>query len=127
MSVLLLYEYAVIRIVPRVEREEFINSGLILYCREARFLDIRYKVDRKKILALNPEADVQTLTELMVGIEKVCLGDKNGGEIAKLTIAERFRWLTAQRSAMIQVSPVHPGLTSDPKEKLNQLYRELIL
>ena len=123
----LLYEYAIIRIVPRVERGEFVNAGVILFCRDAKFLEMKYEVSHAKILALNPEADVDKLKNLLHAFEKVCCGEKGAGNIAELKIADRFRWLTAQRSTMIQVSQVHPGLTSNPEEKLEQLFMELVL
>lgn len=123
----LLYEYAVIRIVPRVEREEFVNAGVILYCKDARFLQMEYEINESRILALNPKADVQKLKLLMMAFKKVCNGDTEGGSISRLNIPERFRWLTAQRSTMIQVSEVHPGLTNDPAKKLKQLFSELVL
>lgn len=123
----LLYEYAVIRIVPRVERCEFINAGVILYCRDARYLKMRYEVNENRIIALDPDADITKIRDLLKAFGKVCRGELEAGKIAELKIADRFRWLTAQRSTMIQVSEVHPGLTDDPQKKLEQLFQELIL
>jgi len=123
----LLYEYAVIRIVPRVERGEFVNAGVILFCRDAKFLQMKYEVNEGRIRALNPEADIEKIKELMKAFENICCGQQGAGVISKLRIADRFRWLTAQRSTMIQVSEVHPGLTVDPQRKLNQLYDELVV
>ncbi len=123
----LLYEYAVIRIVPRVERGEFINVGVILFCRDAKFLKMKYEVNSKKLLALNPKADIDKLDSLMHAFEKICCGETKAGSIAGLKMADRFRWLTAQRSTMIQVSEVHPGLANDPEKKLEQLFEQLVL
>lgn len=127
MSGKLLYEYAVIRIVPRVEREEFINCGVILFCKKAAYLNMKYEVSRQKILTLHPAADIDKLRSLLEAFEKVCSGEQGAGKISELKIPERFRWLTARRSTMIQVSEVHPGLTGDPEAKLNQLFDELVL
>lgn len=123
----LLYEYAIIRIVPRVERGEFINAGVILFCRDARYLGMRYVIDEPKVSALFPEIDLEKLKALLQAFEKVCCGSKNAGAIARATLADRFRWLTAQRSTMIQVSDVHPGLAADPEAKLEQLFKEMVL
>lgn len=123
----LLYEYAVIRIVPRVERGEFVNAGVILFCRDAGFLKMLYEVNDQKIQALDPTADIQKLKDLLHAFEKVCCGEPNSGSISTLQLSDRFRWLTAQRSTMIQVSAVHPGLTDNPAEKLEQLFQELVL
>lgn len=122
----LLYEYAVIRIVPRVERCEFINAGVILFCRDADFLQMKYEVSEKRILALNNGADTEKIKELLGAFEKICNGVRDSGNISLLKKADRFRWLTAQRSTMIQVSEVHPGLTINPAEKLEQLFAELV-
>lgn len=123
----LLYEYAVVRIVPRVERGEFINTGIILYSRDAGFLKMCYRLDEDKVRTLYSGADIEKLRSLLRAIESVCHGEAMDSEISKLPPAGRFRWLTAQRSTMIQMSPVHPGLTSDPGKKLKQLFNELIL
>lgn len=123
----LLYEYAVIRIVPRVERCEFVNTGIILFCRDAAFLKMQYEINDQKIRTLHPEADVPKLRSLLEAFDRVCQGAPGAGTISQLKIPERFRWLTAQRSTMVQVSEVHPGLTADPEKKLRQLFRELVL
>lgn len=123
----LLYEYAVIRIVPRVERSEFINAGIILFCRDAGFLKMQYEINDHKIHTLNPGADIPKLRSLLEAFQRVCNGEPGAGTISGLKIAERFRWLTAQRSTMIQVSEVHPGLTVNPDKKLLQLFTELVL
>ena len=122
-----LFEYAVIRIVPRVEREEFLNIGLILYCRDQQFLQTLYTIDAERLRAFEGYLDMATLKEHLCAFEKISNGDVSAGEIAKLDIASRFRWLTAVRSTIVQTSKVHPGLCDDPKETIKTLYTQLVL
>lgn len=122
-----LFEYAVIRIVPRVEREEFLNIGLILYCRDMQFLETMYSIDEERLRAFAGYVDMAELKKHLCAIEKISRADHTAGEIAKLDIASRFRWLTAARSTILQTSKVHPGLCNDPMETLKRLYKELVL
>ena len=122
-----LFEYAVIRIVPRVEREEFLNIGLILYCRDMQFLETMYSIDEERLRAFTGYVDMAELKKHLCAIEKISRADHTAGEIAKLDIASRFRWLTAARSTILQTSKVHPGLCNDPMETLKRLYKELVL
>jgi Protein of unknown function (DUF3037) len=122
-----LFEYALIRLVPRVEREEFINVGVILYCRQKKYLECKILLDEKRAIALNPEVDVHEVRENLLSIEKICRAEKDGGPIAKLDVASRFRWLTATRSTMIQSSKVHPGLCTDPDKLLEHLFETMVL
>jgi len=122
-----LFEYAVIRIVPRVEREEFLNIGLILYCRDMQFLETMFTIDEERLRAFAGYVDMAELKEHLCAFEKISRGDTTAGEIAKLDIASRFRWLTATRSTILQTSKVHPGLCDDPKETLTRLHTELVL
>lgn len=122
-----LFEYALIRLVPRVEREEFINVGVILYCRQKKYLECKILLDEKRAIALNPEVDVNEVKENLQSIEKICRAEKDGGPIAKLDVASRFRWLTATRSTMIQSSKVHPGLCTDPDKLLEHLFETMVL
>ena len=122
-----LFEYALIRLVPRVEREEFINVGVILYCRQKKYLECKILLDEKKAIALNPEVDVNEVRANLLSIEKICRAEKDGGPIAKLDVASRFRWLTATRSTMIQSSKVHPGLCTDPDKLLEHLFETMVL
>lgn len=122
-----LYEYAVIRIVPKVEREEFINVGVILFSKQADFIKMRYKIDEERLKIFSPELDVEDFREHIEAFSKVCSGDKGGGTIAALDIPERFRWLTAMRSACIQTSRPHVGFSSDLEETLDRLFEELVL
>ncbi len=122
-----LFEYAVIRIVPRVEREEFLNAGVILYCKGLRFLEMRFTVDEQRLKALSPSIDCEDLKEHLQAFDRISRGDMAGGPIAKLEPALRFRWLTAARSTVVQTSRVHPGLCKDPRETLERLYTQLVL
>jgi hypothetical protein len=121
-----LFEYAVIRVMPRVERGEFLNAGVVLYCRDQKFLQIRYKIDEPRILALDPKTDIEEIKCCLESFEQVCKGGKSGGPIGKLPIEERFRWLTATRSTVIQSSKVHPGMCTDAGEMLDKLFGEMV-
>lgn len=121
-----LFEYAVIRVVPRVEREEFLNVGVVLYCAKQKFIKIIYKIDTKRIEALCEGCNRGLIKEYLRAFEQVANGDKNSGAIGKLPIAERFRWLTATRSTMVQTSKVHPGLCADARERLVKLFGQLV-
>jgi len=120
------YDYAVIRVVPRAEREEFINSGVILFCPEQRFLDVRMHVDEPRLRALWPEIDMDSVRRHLEAFPKVSSGDPSGGPIAQLTQRERFHWLVAPRSTVIQISPVHSGLCKSPEKTLEQLFRATV-
>lgn len=122
-----LYEYAVIRIVPRVEREEFLNIGVILYCPRKGFLKVRYQLDEARLKAFSCKLEVEELEKYLHTLERICIGGKNGGPIGALPIASRFRWLTATRSTIIQTSKIHPGFCIEPEETLDRLYNQLVL
>jgi hypothetical protein len=122
-----LYEYAVVRIVPRVEREEFLNVGVILYCPKKGFLKVRYQLDEARLKAFSCHLEVDELENYLRTLERICIGGKNGGPIGVLPIASRFRWLTATRSTVIQTSKIHPGFCIEPEETLNRLYNQLVL
>jgi hypothetical protein len=121
-----LFEYAVIRFVPRVEREEFLNVGVILFCPSQGFLQTRYALDEQRLLAFYNETDIAELTERLRAFERICAGRSEGGPIGKLPIAARFRWLIAARSTVVQTSPVHPGLCADAHETLIKLFAQLV-
>ncbi|MGZ3845390.1 MAG: DUF3037 domain-containing protein [Flavisolibacter sp.] len=122
-----LFEYAIIRIVPRVEREEFLNIGIILYCKDLKFLDTKYTINKERIGALCAEVDCSEVEEHLQSFETIARGNEEGGSIAALDLPSRFRWLTATRSTIIQTSKVHPGFTENPKATLEKLYAELVL
>ena len=121
-----LFEYAVIRLVPRPEREEFLNVGVILYCPSKRFLEMKFSLNEDRIHSFYPLVDINELRDLLNGFEAVCCGKSNTSPIARLDIASRFRWLTATRSTILQTSKVHPGLCDDPMEKLLSLHQQLV-
>jgi hypothetical protein len=122
-----LFEYAVIRVVPRVEREEFLNVGVIVYCKDLRFLQTLYTVHKERLTALCGTMDCEEVEEHLRSFDKICKGSKEGGPIAQLDLASRFRWLTATRSTVVQCSRVHPGLCDDAGEVLQRLYSQLVL
>ena len=121
-----LFEYAVIRVVPRVEREEFLNVGVIVYCSSLRFLQVKYDCGGHRLKAFAADLDFLQLELRLGAFEKICQGLSEGGPIAKLPIASRFRWLTASRSTVVQTSRVHPGLCADAHATLEKLYDQLI-
>jgi hypothetical protein len=122
-----LYEYAVIRVVPRVEREEFINVGVILYCRRQRYLQCLYTLDAARLQALHADVDLPLIERYLQAFTLITTGSKNGGPIAKLDVASRFRWLTATRSTMLQTSKVHPAFCAEPQQALQRLFEQLVL
>ncbi|MCB0705807.1 MAG: DUF3037 domain-containing protein [Saprospiraceae bacterium] len=121
------FEYAFIRFVPKVEREEFINVGVILFSRRKKFLDVKYHIDEARLCAFSTEVDLTTLTSYLKSWDLICQGSPEGGYIAKLDLASRFRWLTASRSTIIQHSKVHTGLCEDPGLVLNDLFEKYVL
>ncbi|KAA9339907.1 DUF3037 domain-containing protein [Hymenobacter busanensis] len=122
-----LFEYAVLRVVPRVEREEFLNVGVIVYCKAQGFLQCRYHVPEARLRAFaGDELDLTEIQQRLQAFERICRGRREGGPIGQLGVAERFRWLTATRSTVVQTSPVHPGLCSDGADTLNRLFEQLV-
>ena len=120
------FEYAVLRVVPRVEREEFINAGVVVFSKELDFLAARVHLDESRLRALWPELDLQMVQKHLEAFPKVCAGDPDAGPIARLSLRQRFHWLVAPRSTVIQVSPVHAGLCESPEFALENLFRELV-
>lgn len=121
-----LYEYAVIRVVPRVEREEFINVGLIVFCKRKRYIKMLYEINDARIRALFPEIDADELSANLDSFERISRGARDGGPIAQMEIAERFRWLTAVRSSVIQTSRPHPGMCTDLELLTIKLFEDLV-
>lgn len=119
------FEYALIRVVPRVERGEFVNAGAVLLCRQRRFLEARLLLNRELLRAMAPALDLAAVEEQLAFIPLVCAGGPGSGPIGELPLYERFRWLTAPRSTVIQPSPVHAGLCDDPREALERICRML--
>lgn len=120
------FEYTVVRVVPQVEREEFVNAGVILFSRTRRFLGCRIELDEKRLRALAPEIDLPAVQTQLDLIPAVCAGGPEAGPIGELDQSERFRWLAAPRSTVIQTSPVHNGLCHDPQQALNDLFAKLV-
>ena len=120
------FEYALLRAVPRIERGECINVGVLLYCRDAAFLGVRTRLDEARLLALDPRADTDGIRRALCGVEAVCLGGVHAGPAAADPPGRRFRWLTAPRSTVVQPGPVHTGLTADPRADLERLAELLV-
>jgi hypothetical protein len=120
------YEYAIVRVVPLVEREEFINVGVILFCKRQKFIRMKYRMREDKILLLYPSADIEEIRNNLEAFSKIAQGDKDSGPIASMDEAERFRWLTAVRSATIQTSRPHPGMCVDLDQALDKLFSEMV-
>lgn len=122
-----LFEYAVIRVVPQVEREEFLNVGVILYCPKLKFLQCLCAVDQDRLCSFSNRVDIEEIRAHLRSYAGICRGSTEGGPIAQLDMPSRFRWLTATRSTVVQSSKVHPGLCFDAAETLEKLYAELVL
>jgi hypothetical protein len=122
-----LYEYAVIRVVPRVEREEFINVGVILFCKKAKFIKVQFAVDEQKLRLFSPELDILQVRQNLDSFVKIGFGLESGGPIAKLDVPSRFRWLTAVRSSVIQTSRPHPGMCADLDKTFDRLFAEMVI
>lgn len=122
-----LYEYAVIRVVPKVEREEFLNVGVILFCKSAKFIKMRYSVNETKLLMFSEDFDLEQLELNLASFQKIAHGVKDGGPIGEFDIPSRFRWLTAIRSSAIQTSRPHSGFCVDLDKTIERLFEELVL
>ncbi|TDB62279.1 DUF3037 domain-containing protein [Arundinibacter roseus] len=122
-----LFEYAVLRLMPRVERGEFLNIGVVMYCKRQSFLRVQYLLDIARLQAAFPSVDLDEISLHLRSFEQICEGKSAAGTIARLDPASRFRWLTARRSTIIQTSEVHPGLCVDASETFEQLFTQLVL
>lgn len=120
------YNYAVIRVVPRVEREEFVNVGVIISCPAKKFLEASIEIDEYRLMALDPSLDLDSLKSHLTVIPKICAGGEQSGPIGGLSQRERFHWLCAPRSTMIQVSAVHSGLCEKPESELKHLMDSMV-
>ena len=121
------FDYAMIRVVPRPEREEFLNAGVVLFCVARDYLKARTVPDQRRLANLWPEVDVSMVADHLAAFSSICDGAPDAGPIAKLTRRERFHWLVAPRSTVIQVSPVHSGLCGDPELALEELFQRYVL
>jgi hypothetical protein len=120
------YDYAVIRVVPRVEREEFVNVGVIVSCPDMKFLEARIELDEKRLLALDGTLDLEAIRAHLATIPAICAGGEGAGPIGRLPAKERFRWLVAPRSTVIQTSPAHAGRCGDPAGLLEHLLATMV-
>ena len=120
------YDYAILRVVPRVDREEFLNAGVILFCLEKDFLGARVALDAARVKGAFPGADLALLEEHLAFVTRICEGGPGAGPIGALTQRERFHWLVAPRSTIVQVSPVHVGLCEDPAKALDEVFRKTV-
>ncbi|MFC5407870.1 DUF3037 domain-containing protein [Larkinella bovis] len=121
------FEYAVIRVVPRVEREEFLNVGVIVYCPAQGFLQTAFDLNENRLRAFCHDLDCTELEARLRVFQKICAGRQEGGPIGQLPMAARFRWLAANRSTIVQTSPMHTGLCDDAAETLQKLLEQLVL
>jgi len=121
-----IYDYAIIRVVPKVEREEFINVGAIVSCPSREFLEARIELDEKRLTVLDPALDIETTRTHLATIPAICAGGEQAGPIGRLSQRERFHWLTAPRSTIIQTSPVHTGCCKDPTDVLERLLDTMV-
>jgi hypothetical protein len=120
------YEYAVLRVVPRVERAEFVNAGVIVFSRQRKVLTARISLDEDRLRALWPAVDVEAIRKHLDAVDRICAGDAEAGPIARMSQSERFHWLTSPKSTVIQVSPVRTGLSAEPEKVADTLVRELV-
>lgn len=121
------FDYAIVRVVPHVERGEFINAGVIVFCRTRRYLGARVALDRQRLAALAPDISADEVQQHLEVIVQIAQGDPAGGPISRLALAERFHWLVAPRSTVIQMSPAHSGLCDDPAAVLDHLFETMVL
>jgi hypothetical protein len=120
------FQYAMVRVVPRIERGEFINAGVVLFCRQRRFLAARTELDTRALAALTGDCDPADVRSQLETVEAVAAGEEAGGAVAAMPQSERFHWLTAPASTVVQPSPVHTGLTEDPAAELDRLFTALV-
>jgi hypothetical protein len=120
------FEYSVLRVVPRVDRGELINAGVLLYCQPLRFLGVRIGLDANRLLALDPAVDGPSVERALAAVAAVCDQVPEAGAAGQLDMGRRFRWLTAPRSTVVQPGPVHTGLTAAPAAELDRLFAQLV-
>jgi hypothetical protein len=120
------FQYAIVRVVPRVERGECMNAGVVLFCRPQRYLAARTRLDEERLAAFAPDLDVAEVREHLDAIARIAAGEPDAGPVARLEQSERFHWLVAPSSTVIQPSPVHTGLCKDPEATLADLVEKLV-
>lgn len=122
-----LFEYAVIRVVPRVEREEFINVGIVLFCKKQKYLQTVYTLNEDRLRHFCPQLNIEDVDAALKAFERISAGKAGSGPIGKLDVASRFRWLTATRSTVVQSSKVHVGFCDDLQKAVDHLFTQLVL
>ncbi|HEX7727980.1 MAG TPA: DUF3037 domain-containing protein [Terracidiphilus sp.] len=120
------FDYALLRVVPRVERQEFVNAGVVVFCREKRYLAARVRLNRERVQVLWPEADLDLIAQHLDAVVRICQGDPAAGAIAQLSQSERFHWLVSPRSTILQPSPVHTGVCDETGDLLDRLETQLL-
>jgi len=120
------FDYALMRVVPRVERQEFINAGVVVYCPERQFLGARIRLNRERLLALWPDVDVVLVEQHLEAVARICAGDPEAGAIAQMSLRERFHWITSPRSTIVQPSPVHTGVCHETDGLLDRLEKQFL-
>ncbi len=120
------FEYAIVRLVPKVEREEFFNIGVILFCKRLKYLGVRFHVNPSKLAAFTEDLEVQDVTKYLQSWNCICAGNSSGGAIAEFEQSDRFRWLAASRSTIIQSSKTHPGLCEEPEKELHDIFEKYV-
>jgi hypothetical protein len=121
-----LYEYAIIRVLPVVEREEFVNVGIILFCKSEKFIRVHIATNEEKLRSFAKDLDIEQIKQNLQAFEKIAMGKEESGPIALLDVPERFRWLTAVRSSAIQTSRPHPGMCNNLEQTAKRLFEELV-
>ena len=121
-----LFEYAIVKIIPRVERGECLNVCVVLFCKKSKYLKAKFGFNEQRILQAFPWADVHDIEQHLQAFEQICIGNNQPGTIASLDVQSRFKWLTAKRSTVIQTSETHPGFCTNVDLKLEQLFNELV-
>jgi DUF3037 family protein len=121
-----LFQYALLRVVPDLERGEALNAGVVLFCRRRGFLGLRVGLDARRLAAIAPEADAAAIGRRLEDLRRIAAGDETAGQVARLDPSERFGWLTAPASTVVQPSAVHTGLCDDPAAMLDRLFRRLV-
>jgi len=121
------YEFAIIRIMPKIERGECINVGVIVFSKKKNYVGIKYVIDQERLSAFSKDLDIAEIKGYLEAWKMIANGDEKGGLIAGLELPERFRWLTASKSTILQCSEVHPGISSEPEKVLDDLYRKYVL
>jgi hypothetical protein len=121
------FEFAVIRVVPKVEREEFMNVGVLVFCKRKKYLGIKFLVNEKKLTAFSEDLDLETVNQYLKAWELICKGGATGGPIGELEVSDRFRWLSASKSTIIQCSKTHPGMSAHPENVLKDAFERFVL